>query len=164
MAIVRDRGLKSPELTGEWEAKLRQVEQGRLGAREFMAEIVRYTGEVIRSNEASAVDRTRLGDCPRCGRPVITGKRGYGCSGWRDGCPFVLCAQYRDRPLSENEVRELLQRRVLGPLSLDGAAQVVIHLTDGGSVTEIPVPAGGQRRPARTRKYTRKEPRRRRPK
>ena len=30
VAIVRDRGLKSPELTGDWEAKLRQVERGEL--------------------------------------------------------------------------------------------------------------------------------------
>ncbi len=95
IAIVQDRALKSPELTGDWEARLRQVERGQLDRREFMAEIVRYTGEVIRSGDASAVDPTRLGDCPRCGRPVIEGKRGYGCSGWRDGCPFVLWREYR---------------------------------------------------------------------
>ena len=29
IAIVQDRALKSPELTGDWEAKLRQVERGR---------------------------------------------------------------------------------------------------------------------------------------
>ena len=37
IAIVRDRGLKSPELTGEWEAKLREIERGRLDPRQFMA-------------------------------------------------------------------------------------------------------------------------------
>jgi DNA topoisomerase III len=150
VAIVQNRSLKSPELTGDWEAKLRQVERGRLGAGEFMAEIVRYTGEVIRSDSPDTVDPGRLGDCPRCGRPVITGKRGYGCSGWRDGCPFVLWRAHRDHPLTENQVRELLQRRVLGPLTIDGAAQVVLHLTDNGGLTEIPVPTGGSRRPAKS--------------
>ncbi len=86
-----------------------------------MAEIVRYTGDVIRSDDAAAIDPGRLGDCPRCGRPVIAGKRGYGCSGWRDGCPFVLWREYRDQPLTEDQVRELLQRRVLGPLTIDGS-------------------------------------------
>ncbi len=123
VAIVQNRSLKSPELTGEWEAKLRQVERGRLDPRDFMAEIVRYTGDVIRSDDAAAVDHGRLGDCPRCGRPVIAGKRGYGCSGWRDGCPFVLWREYRAYTLTEDQVRELLQRRVLGPLSLDGRAR-----------------------------------------
>ena len=44
IALVRDRGLKSPELTGDWEAKLREIERGRLDPRRFMDEIVRYTG------------------------------------------------------------------------------------------------------------------------
>ena len=30
IAIVQDRSLKSPELTGDWEAKLRQIERGQL--------------------------------------------------------------------------------------------------------------------------------------
>ena len=59
MAIVRDRGLKSPELTGEWEAKLREIERGRLDPRRFMAEIVQYTGEVIRP--ATRPRSTRIG-------------------------------------------------------------------------------------------------------
>ncbi len=152
VAIVRDRGLKSPELTGDWEAKLRQVERGELAPRAFMAEIVRYTGDVIRSDEAAAIDPGRLGDCPRCGRPVIVGKRGYGCSGWRDGCPFVLWREYRDQPLSEDQVRELLQRRVLGPLTFEGSGQVVLHLMDNGGLTEIPVPTGRPRGPAKAKR------------
>lgn len=60
-----------------------------------MAEIVQYTGEVICSGDVGAVDPTRLGDCPRCGRPVIEGRRGFGCSGWGEGCPFVLWREYR---------------------------------------------------------------------
>jgi DNA topoisomerase-3 len=152
VAIVRDRGLKSPELTGDWEAKLRQVERGELGPREFMAEIVRYTGDVIRSDVAAAIDPGRLGECPRCGRPVIVGKRGYGCSGWRDGCPFVLWREYRDQPLNEDQVRELLQRRVLGPLTFEGSGPVVLHLMDNGFLTEIPVPTGRPRGPTKPKR------------
>ena len=83
IALIRDRGLKSPELTGDWEARLREIERGRLDPRRFMAEIAGYISGVIRSGDSAAIDPTRLGDCPRCGRPVIAGKRGYGCSGWR---------------------------------------------------------------------------------
>src|SRR5262249_44710541 len=104
VAIVQDRSLKSPELTGGWEAKLREIERGRLDARPFMAEIVRYTGEIIRSGDATPIDHHRLGDCPRCGRPVIAGHRGFGCSGWRDGCPFVLWREHRGHPLSEDQI------------------------------------------------------------
>ncbi len=152
IAIVQDRSLKSPELTGDWEAKLREIERGASEARPFMAEIVRYTGDVIRSGAATAIDPARLGDCPRCGRRVIEGKRGYGCSGWRDGCPFVLWREYRGHTLAEDQVRELLQRRVLmTPLTIDGSSQVILYLMDAGTLTEVPVPTGGQRRPSSAR-------------
>src|SRR5262249_8435876 len=95
VAIVRDRALKSPELTGEWEAKLKEVERGRLDPRRFMAEIVEYTSEVIRSGDEAAVDPTRLGDCPRCGRPGIEGRRGVGCPGWDGGGPCGVWGGYR---------------------------------------------------------------------
>ena len=161
VAIVQDRSLKSPELTGEWEAKLREIERGRLDPRPFMAEIVRYTGEIIRSGDAAPIDHQRLGDCPRCGRPVIEGHRGFGCSGWRDGCPFVLWREYRGHALSEDQIRELLQHRVLRqPLTIEGSGEVILQLADCGVLTEIPVPTGGQR-PARGRTGGRRSTRRR---
>ena len=149
VALVRDRALKSPELTGEWEAKLKEVERGQLDPRQFMAEIVQYTGDVIRSGDGVAVDPTRLGDCPRCGRPVIQGQRGFGCSSWRDGCPFVLWREYRGQSLGDDAIRELLQRRVLlRPPTLGDGGQVVLSLTNSGALTEIPVPKGRLQQPS----------------
>lgn len=143
VAIVRDRGLKSPELTGEWEAKLREIERGRLDPRRFMSEIVRYTAEVIRPADAGEGADGTLGDCPRCGRPVIEGKRGFGCSGWRDGCPFVLWREYQGLPLGEAQIRELLRRETIPrPAPAADSGAVVLYLTDTGALTEIPVPAG----------------------
>jgi DNA topoisomerase-3 len=147
IALVRDRGLKSAELTGEWEGKLREIERGHMDAAQFMAEIVRYTGGILIADAEAAIDETRLGDCPCCGRPVIEGKRGLGCSGWKEGCTFVLWKEYRGRPLDLVQVRELLQRRVLlRPLVIEGAGPVILQLTDGGAVLEIPVPQGEPRR------------------
>jgi DNA topoisomerase-3 len=149
VALVRDRGLKSPELTGEWEANLREIEHGRLEAGQFMAEIVGYADGIIRTAEETTVDATRLGDCPRCGRPVIEGKRGFGCSGWKEGCSFVLWKEHRGRPLELAHIRELLQRRVLlRPLAFEGTGPVILQLTDAGAVLEIPVPQSEPRRPA----------------
>jgi DNA topoisomerase-3 len=143
VALVRDRGLKSPELTGEWEAKLREIERGLTDPRQFLAEIVRYTGEIVHPDDGHRVDQGRLGDCPRCGRPVIEGKRDFGCSGWKEGCPFVLPREYRGHQLDVVQVRELLQRRVLlGPLVIGGTGELVLQLADSGAVLEIPVPKG----------------------
>jgi DNA topoisomerase-3 len=142
VAIVHDRLLRSAELTGEWEAKLRAIENGGLDPRRFMREIVHYTGELIRTGASSTIDESKLGDCPRCGRPVIEGKRGYGCSGWRAGCPFALWKTHKDQPLSVGQIRELLQRRVLlEPIALGGADGVILYLTDSGAVVDITVPS-----------------------
>lgn len=150
IALVRDRGLKSPELTGEWEAQLREIERGRLDPGRFLGAIVRYTGELIRSGDAAPIDVGRLGDCPRCGRSVIVGKRGFGCSAWREGCPFVLWREFEGHVLADDQVRELLQHRVLSrPVPLGGSGPALLQLTDTGAVVAVPVPTGGgPRRPA----------------
>ena len=69
IALVQDRGLKSPELTGEWEAKLREIERGRLDARRFMAEIVRYTGERHPIREPGPSTRPGWANAPVAGGP-----------------------------------------------------------------------------------------------
>ncbi len=52
--------------------------------------------------------------------------------------------------LGDDKVRELLQRRVLlRPVTVEGALEVILHLTDSGALAEIPVPTSGPRRPLR---------------
>src|SRR5207237_8667695 len=104
-------------------------------------EICRYTSDLIHTGDASALDETTFGNCPRCGRPVIEGKRGFGCSGWREGCPFVLWKTYNEQPLSLGQIRELLQRRVLlPPRPIAGGDAAVLYLTDSGALVAIPAP------------------------
>ncbi len=141
IALVRDRDLKSPELTGQWEAKLRSIEAGKLEPGQFMKAIAEYTAQIVRPGESALVDEHRLGNCPRCGSEVIQGNRGYGCSAWKDGCKFVLWPTYKDRQLEVSEIRELLQHGVLQrPIELAGVGRVILSLTDSGAVTDIPVP------------------------
>ena len=141
IALVRDRDLKSPELTGQWEAKLRQIESGGLEPERFMEAIAEYTARIIRSGEAAVVDQQRWGDCPLCAHQVIQGNRGYGCSAWKEGCKFVLWPTYKGYELDEGEIRQLLQHGVLQqPIELAGAGRVILSMSDSGAVTDIPVP------------------------
>ncbi|MFY7950878.1 MAG: topoisomerase C-terminal repeat-containing protein, partial [Armatimonadaceae bacterium] len=155
IALVRDRGLKSPELTGEWEARLREVERGELDAARFMADIAAYTRGIVGGGDGDAVDETRLGECPRCGQPVIEGQRGYGCSGWKGGCPFVLWKEYKGGRLESGHARELLQRRALfRPPAFDGSDGVILTLSDAGIVLEVRTPQAEGPRPAKGTKPT----------
>ena len=147
VVLVRDPQLKSAELTGEWEAKLKQIEQGRFDPDRFMGRIVKFTTCLIDGCGASEVDESRLGPCPRCGREVIEGRRGYGCSGWREGCGFVLWRQHEGVDLTIDQIRRLIQRRILlEPLDVPGKGPAVLYLSDSGAVMDIEVPSGRQQK------------------
>jgi DNA topoisomerase-3 len=164
-AVIHDERLKSPELTGEWEAQLRQIEAGRLDPQRFMAAIADYTREIVRGVQTPSVDPGKIGECPRCGRAVIEGKRDFGCSGWREGCAFILRREYKSHTLTTAEVRELVQRRILlSPLKLPDSGEVILALTDSGAVVEICPPtsksttqqSGKRRRTINTRGKSKK--------
>jgi DNA topoisomerase-3 len=110
IAIVGDEQLKSPELTGEWEAQLKRIERGDFAPDAFMEKVVEHTRSII-SQTARIARVRRLGPCPLCEGSVIEGKKGYGCSRWKAGCSFVLWREQYGRQLHESEVVELLAQR-----------------------------------------------------
>ncbi len=145
VAIVRDHNLKSPELTGEWESKLNRIEAGQASPERFMQEIDEYTRGLIHSSDNKAIDETKLGECPKCGQPVISGKQAFGCSAWRKGCRFVLQPTYRDSQLDTSQIRELLQHGVLSePIKLGDGQQYFLSLLESGELVEISVPQGDE--------------------
>lgn len=146
IALIADRSLKSPEMTGAWEAKLRDIEAGRLDRPAFMQEIGSYIETLIRSGGAARLDLTRLGDCPRCGKNVIEGKRGYGCAGWKDGCTFVLWKEHNGQALTDSQVRELVQTGFTSrPIQYPGGRPVLLALVKTGAISEVPLPAPKER-------------------
>ena len=78
--------LKSAELTGLWEKKLRAIERGDYTAKLFLDELKQMTSEVVHEVKA---DKSGM-RCPVCGRgTIIRGKTRYGCSRWREGCTYA---------------------------------------------------------------------------
>ncbi len=90
ISLIADDRLKSAAMTGEWEAKLKKIEHNDYDPEQFMAEIIQFTRKIKDQSDRPLYDQNRLGDCPLCGKPVIEGRKGYGCSDWKAGCRFVL--------------------------------------------------------------------------
>ena len=112
--IIHEELLKSPELTGIWEKRLRDIEHGKGSPEEFInglkEQVTQIVKQVIADNTnrhvtaAPAADekkqspkgdkktsettnkRFRAGmKCPLCGKgKIIKGKTAYGCSRWND--------------------------------------------------------------------------------
>jgi len=87
IALIQDPLLKSPEMTGEWEEKLKQIERNELDPDEFMQGIGDYIRNMIQSSTRGQFNPRRWGNCPLCGKEIIKGKKAYGCSDWKEGCP-----------------------------------------------------------------------------
>jgi len=96
-------------MTGEWEAKLKKIEHNDYDADQFMTEIIRFTQKIKDESDRPLYDQSRLGDCPLCQKPVIEGRKGYGCSDWKAGCQFVLWKEMYGVPVTMDMACQLLQ-------------------------------------------------------
>jgi DNA topoisomerase-3 len=109
--------LASPELTGEWEHKLKLIEAGKLKRDEFMQEIselVRKVVTVIKTGEIpDVVYATVPAKCPKCSGVVQENYRKFQCQ----KCDFSLWKVTSGREWSPEEVAELITKRVIGPVT-----------------------------------------------
>ncbi len=109
--------LASPELTGEWEHKLRMIEQGKMTREEFMKQIsglVRKVVTVIKTGEIpDVVYATVPAPCPKCGGVVQENYRKFQCQ----KCDFSIWKVTSGREWSTEEVAQLITKRSVGPLT-----------------------------------------------
>ena len=118
---LMDEKVKSPEMTGEWEYKLSQVEKGQLTPVEFRDGIVNYVKELfehLREKYGSQFERETVTDainCPKCGQPMEIAPWGYVCK--NEECGFKMGHTIAGRMLSHGEMKELLANGKIGPIS-----------------------------------------------
>ena len=108
--------LHSPELTGHWEYKLKQMEQGELERDEFMDHIVEQTREMVdrikHGEIPEEVFSTLTSPCPKCGGVMQENYKKFQCK----KCDYALWKVVAGRQYEPEEVDELLSKRVVGPL------------------------------------------------
>ena len=108
--------LHSPELTGNWEYKLRQMEQGELGRDVFMDHIVEQTREMVdrikHGEIPEEVFSTLSSPCPKCGGVIQENYKKFQCK----KCDYALWKVVAGRQYEPEEVEELLSKGVVGPL------------------------------------------------
>ncbi len=117
------RGLKvpeliSPELTGNWEFQLRQIEQGELKRSAFMeniAEMTRKMVEQAKSHRGETIEgdfSTLQSPCPKCGGVVHETYKKFQCQ----KCDFALWKILAGRQFEVDEMETLITQREVGPL------------------------------------------------
>ncbi|WP_428421566.1 DNA topoisomerase III [Methylibium sp.] len=117
--------LTRPELTGNWEYQLSEMEKGRLSRADFMGEIAAMTQRIVA--KAKEYDRDTIpGDyatlktpCPKCGGVVKENYRRFTCSGVNgalEGCGFSISKIPGGRSFELDEVEHFLSHKKIGPL------------------------------------------------
>ncbi|AOZ91086.1 type IA DNA topoisomerase [Paenibacillus crassostreae] len=87
-----------------------------------------------------------IGQCPRpgCGGMIFMGRKGYGCSHYKEGCKFVIWKENHGRTLSGSQVKALIEKGKTGKLKLsleDGTpseGRLVLHNMETGELTIQP--------------------------
>src|SRR5271156_2926322 len=107
--------LASPEMTGEWEYKLKQMERGELARSHFMKEIVGLTRTIVdkaKNFEESGFEAKPLGFNAPNGQPMVETLRNYET----EDKSIVLRKAVAGRLLEPLEAKELLDKRLIAPL------------------------------------------------
>jgi DNA topoisomerase-3 len=143
--LLGDHKLTSPELTGEWEHRLAQIEDGTETRKKFMEDIAKFAGATVGELDAKLKDvripRANLGPCPVCGHDIVENRKGYSCWSRTDpGCGFVIWKAKAGKTLTAAVVRELIrtgrtERPVTGFRSRNGRsfrARLALEQTEEG--------------------------------
>ena len=120
--------LRSPELTGEWEQQLKEIEEGQrpvAGFYEGIADLVKSLVPKVQQGPALSPEQAAqargkqkgkgkssgkvLGPCPKCKEgQVVENAKAYGCSRYREGCNFTIWKTVARKRLTEKQARLLM--------------------------------------------------------
>jgi DNA topoisomerase-3 len=122
ITMLEENLLTSPELTGNWEKRLGDIEHGKGKKDDFIKGIADFTKSTVDAiaaldKEKLRPERVELGPCPRCGAEtgeiIRENSKAYGCTSWRSreetGCGFVIWKRVAGRTLTPEVARQLIE-------------------------------------------------------
>lgn len=105
--------LKTPELTADWEMKLKMIESGKLSGESYRKELNEYVGKIIQDAKArqgridlAMGDKTDI-PCPQCRNDLFRKTWGYACLSKE--CGFTISMRISEKAVPEKEIEKLLR-------------------------------------------------------
>lgn len=114
------QALTSPEMTGEWEHKLKRMERGEMPRPQFMDEIRAFTNDIVEKAKNFTGDTVEGNfepleeKCPKCGHVGFAESfKAFECGA---KCGAIIWKNMAGRQFEREEVQKLLRDGVVGPL------------------------------------------------
>ncbi len=124
MELLNEMGIEelaSPAITGEWEYKLKAMEQGKLERKSFMDEIKQMTNSIVTQTKdyvevlVNRVFPDLEAKCPECGGASHKQTDGlFQCK--NPECIFKLKKHIASHELTESEAKTLIETGKVGPI------------------------------------------------
>lgn len=102
--------------TSEMGKALKKVFHGNISVDDSVALAEKNISDVFAVRESTPETETdtgfygdEVGKCPVCGKPVLRGRYGYGCSGYKEGCKFKISGIVCKRIISKTNAKMLLE-------------------------------------------------------
>ena len=137
--IIDNELLKSAELTGMWEKRLKEIERGEFNAGTFINNMKKMVDELvyevrsnsstkrISSNSTIIASKTKQSDvaktkpkkskevanktCPKCKNGnLLKGSAAFGCSEYKNNCDFKIPFEILGKKVSENQLIRLIDK------------------------------------------------------
>lgn len=123
---ILPKELTKPDMTGLWWSVQESIKEGEQPWTALTDNVLDTIKEVISADyqkvdayhvpESMRRGKLLLGSCPRCGSDIIEGREGFGCSGYRNGCKFVIWKNAKSGMMSRVEVTpDMVHEWLSGP-------------------------------------------------
>lgn len=132
--LIDNELLKSAELTGRWEKRLKEIERGEFNAGTFIKNMKKMVDDLVyevrsskktarishatvnssdtkKSVEKKAKKQVAGKTCPKCSKGnLLKGKTAFGCSKYNNGCNLTIPFKIYEKKVSENQIIRLLEK------------------------------------------------------
>ena len=136
--IIDNELLKSAELTGRWEKRLKEIERGEFNAGTFINNMKKMVDELVYevrsnktkkrissnviANEVKQPDNSKTKKstkskqvagktCPKCKKgQLLKGSTAYGCSEYKNNCDLKIPFEIYRKKVSENQIIRLIDK------------------------------------------------------
>ena len=135
--LIDNELLKSAELTGRWEKRLKEIERGEFNAGTFIKNMKAMVDQLVyevRSNKSkvrisheserlktqktpqkvkkSSKKEVAMKSCPKCKNGhLLKGTTAFGCSEYKKTCDFLMPFEFLGKKISENQLIRLLDKK-----------------------------------------------------